>query len=309
MSIFTRSITFNDLTATISFDTKLNSDNQIDFTVALTSGENKVSTTGRAAMELPDSTSEEPTPVPVPTTDDRANCITTIKNLILDVEITKGKENKAAIAIKLLKYICDDALDFTKSNSRFNDVVVRKCYQFKLENSNIPKLIEEANKTLTKLGASTTIPADFTVDFCSLCGIKHNNPYKAAATVAPVNKKEVYDPDMTLFIALAKKHNAKIAINDPIKYFSYYQTMISWDRCKGSTKAERMESYFSRWSDSNARENLMKSLFTKNNLIFSDSVMTLYYEWVKTYVPVGKTNRYIKMWAFIDANHSLFSAN
>ncbi len=317
MALFARSITFNDLTATISFPRKLNSDNQINWTVALTSGTNKTSTTGIVTMELPDPTPklDMPEPTPVPITDDRAKCITTIKNLLADIDATNGKDNKAPIVIKLLDYICGPALDFTKINDKFNDTVIKKCYQFKVMNADMPKLVEKANETLTKLGASTTISTDFTVDCCKLCEIKYNTSVAPVASVAPaaaakpVEKKEAYNPDMALFIALANKYNAKAAINNPKIYFSYYENLAKWTTIKGSTKAEKMIDYFSKWTDNAKRENLMRSLFTKNNLVFSDAVMTLYYEWVKTYVPTGKTNRYIKMCVFIDENKSLFTAN
>jgi hypothetical protein len=69
-----------------------------------------------------------------------------------------------------------------------------------------------------------------------------------------------------------------------------------------------MENFFIRYSVTAERTTLMKSLFYKNKLTFSDIAMTLYDEWVKTYKPAGATNRYKKMCAFIGAHESLFTS-
>jgi hypothetical protein len=213
----------------------------------------------------------------------------------------------------------------------------------------MPDVISKVNETLTKLGASTTIPLEFTLTMCNICGVKHipsstetakpvTEPVVKTVTepvtetvkpgirfvkvakkviepvteaVKPVTetvveskKEEPYNPEMALFLALAKKHDAQNAIANPTKYFSYYEQCYR----RGSTIAEKMESYFSWWSSTLERAKLMKSLFEQNNLAFCDAAMNLYDEWVKTYTPSGKTNRYKKMCAFIDVHKSLFTA-
>lgn len=134
-------------------------------------------------------------------------------------------------------------------------------------------------------------------------------PKKTAPIKATTEKKdEPYNPDMALFIALAKNHDAKNIIENPTFYFSYYESLAKWGSVKGSTKAEKMEDCLSRWSDGAAREILMKQLFEKNKLVFSNSAMTLYNEWQKTYKPAVNSNRYKKMCTFIEAHKALFTA-
>jgi hypothetical protein len=56
------------------------------------------------------------------------------------------------------------------------------------------------------------------------------------------------------------------------------------------------DEYYKRWQ-------LMKKLFERENLVFDDNVMDLYYEWEKT---APRLNRYKKIKAFIDANRDAF---
>jgi len=226
---------------------------------------------------------------------DKANHVNAIKAMLNEVEQNKGKENKAVIAIKLLDYVSGEALEFTNSHERFKNAVISKCYEFKQVNADMTDVVKKADETLIKLGASTTIPTATT---------KSAGPVKP--TTAP--KEDTYTLDLALFTALAKKYNYAPAINSPNTYLSYFESAVRWNRqgVEGSTKAEKMTNYFTWFSDDGQRVKLMKTIFEKHNLIFSDAAMTLYNEWQNTHKPTG--NRYIKMNDFATTHKTLFTA-
>jgi hypothetical protein len=285
------------------------------------------------AAPEPDTTPEPivpPKPAATPSTypeNEKIKHVTAIKTMLADCDAAKGKENKAVIAIKLLDYVSGEALDFTKSFERFKNTVISKCYEFKQVNADMPKVVKKADETLIKLGASTTIPANFKPHSCDICGGDHHTPdvlvsIRTTATTKPVEpvntvvqpvaapKEDTSALDLALFTALAKKYNFKNAIENPKLYLSYFENAVRWNVhfVNGSTKAEKMANYFIYCTDYGRHIILMKTIFTKHNLIFSDAAMTLYYEWVKTYKPTGKTNRYIKMNEFATTHKALFTA-
>lgn len=335
MSTFTRSITFNDQAATLTFPTKLNSSNQLDWTVTLTSGTNKVSTTGTVALELsslktpttPDSTgpvTSWPTSMIAVVDENKAKHVAFIKEALNTIETATGRDAKAACAKMMFDYLTICGMDFIKAHERFKHTVIAKAYELKKEAPERSTMVDSMNKVLTALdqplekpstlppppGLTRQVACGGSLTYCGCTGCPDltDNPSKVVSQ-SILNKKDApYNPDMALFIALAKKHDAKTAIENPTTYFSYYENALKWRSINGTTKAEKMDDYLSRWSDGAAREKLMKTLFTKNDLVFSDTVMTLYDEWQKTYKPTGYSNRYKKMCAFIDAHKTLFTA-
>lgn len=113
--------------------------------------------------------------------------------------------------------------------------------------------------------------------------------------------------ELALFIALADKYQHKRAIAEPKLYLTYFKSALRWGSVKGSTRAEQMDDYFNRYSEKGQREALMRDIFAKHKLVFSDAVMPFYCGWETTYKPAGKSNRYIKMNEFALANKSLFA--
>jgi hypothetical protein len=113
---------------------------------------------------------------------------------------------------------------------------------------------------------------------------------------------------LVLFNALAKKYNHERAIKSPEEYLTYFSFSEKHGYVSGATIADKMTDYFMKFSEDGKRISLMKTIFNKHDLVFSDSAMSLYYQWVKTCPPVGKTNRYIKMNDFTIIHKSLFSA-
>ena len=298
----TRSITFNNVTASITLPTELNNDSQLDWTITMTSGNNVVSTSGTVDIVVPES---EPTPelvpVPVPAltpdtaafvaVEERNKHIAVIRVLLDMSETLKGKESKAVAAIKILDYVSGEALEFTKSSERFKDTVIKKCYEFKRVNSDMPAVVENAYDVLTKPVAEPVKPVA--------------EPVKPVPTTVAGS---LYNSDVSLFITLAHEHQLGHFIKEPSRYWSYYENAVKLGNVLGATKVEQMNNYLGQFSELGARTQLMKSLFEKNKLVFNDSIMPQYKKWIKTYIPPGKTNRYKNMCAFIDANKSLFTA-
>ena len=313
----TRSITFNDIIVTLTMDTKLNSNNQLYWKVTIVSGSNKITTDGKAAINGPVTPAVTPVVTPVvnpvvtpmsssvSTVTDKTKHIEAIKEMLNECENTKGKENKAKIAIRILNYVINEGIDFTKSHQRFKESVINKCYEFKQITSDMPDVINKSNEVLIKFGASTTIPADFK----GCCG---SNTTTSVPTVktdsSTVKKDDTSNSELALFTALANKYNHKNAIANPKSYLSYFENAARWGSVTGTTKADKMANYFSKYSDDGQRAALMKTIFAKHNLTFSDAAMTLYNEWVKTYTPTDRTNRYKKMIEFATVHKSLFTA-
>ena len=329
----TRSITFNNVTASITLPTELNNDSQLDWTITMTSGNNIVSTSGTVDIVVPESEpAPAPAPAPAPTPDtaifvaveERNKHIAVIRVLLDMSETLKGKESKAVAAIKILDYVSGEALEFTKSSERFKDTVIKKCYEFKRVNSDMPNVVEKADAVLTKLGKCpcsrcsylaepmNTVVQPVTESVKPVVAKPVTEPVKPVAEpVKPVPTTvagSLYNSDVSLFITLAHEHQLGHFIKEPSRYWSYYENAVKLGNVLGATKVEQMNNYLGQFSELGARTQLMKSLFEKNKLVFNDSIMPQYKKWIKTYIPPGKTNRYKNMCAFIDANKSLFTA-
>ena len=326
----TRSITFNNVTASITLPTELNNDSQLDWTITMTSGNNIVSTSGTVDIVVPES---EPTPelvpVPVPAltpdtaafvaVEERNKHIAVIRVLLDMSETLKGKESKAVAAIKILDYVSGEALEFTKSSERFKDTVIKKCYEFKRVNSDMPNVVEKADAVLTKLGKCPCSRCSYLAEPMNTVVQPVTESAKPVAEpVKPVTEPvkpvpttvagSLYNSDVSLFITLAHEHQLGHFSKEPSRYWSYYENAVKLGNVLGATKVEQMNNYLGQFSELGARTQLMKSLFEKNKLVFNDSIMLQYKKWIKTYIPPGKTNRYKNMCAFIDANKSLFTA-
>ena len=319
-----RSITFNDTTATLTFDTKLNDNNQLDWGITLISAKNTVSTNGKVRIVM-----AAPAPAPAPVTPavypeaEKAKHVAFIKAALDTIDTSVGRDAKAVGAKMLYDYMLLCAMDFVKAHERYKQTTIWKAYELKSAAPTNTAMIGSINNFLTAIDQPLEKPALMVIatmpsytcsnSDCPIHGKKTEEVKPAPKpTPTPVNTviqpAEPYNPDMALFIALAKKHDAKEAIKNPTNYYSYYTNAVKWGSVTGDTKAEKMNDYLSYWSDGAAREKLMKSLFYKNKLTFSDAVMTLYDEWVKTYTPTDKTNRYKKMCVFTDVHKTLFNA-
>ena len=320
----TRSITFNNVTASITLPTELNNDSQLDWTITMTSGNNVVSTSGTVDIVVPES-EPAPAPAPAPTPDtaifvaveERNKHIAVIRVLLDMSETLKGKESKAVAAIKILDYVSGEALEFTKSSERFKDTVIKKCYEFKRVNSDMPNVVEKADAVLTKLGKCPCSRCSYLAEPMNTVvqpvteSVKPVVAKPVAEPVKPVPTTvagSLYNSDVSLFITLAHEHQLGHFIKEPSRYWSYYENAVKLGNVLGATKVEQMNNYLGQFSELGARTQLMKSLFEKNKLVFNDSIMPQYKKWIKTYIPPGKTNRYKNMCAFIDANKSLFTA-
>jgi len=269
-----------------------------------------------------------PAPAPTPAAKRRVAVkeknthIAVIKALLDMCESLNGKESKAVAAIKVLDYVSGEALEFTKTFEKFKSCVIKKCYEFKRVNSDMPAVVEKADAVLIKLGkcpctrCSSLAEATNTVIQPVTESVKPvtESVKPVTESVKPVTESvkpvpttatgEPYNPDMSLFLTIANEHD----ISEPSRYWTYYENAVKWGNARGATKAEKMNNYFNQFSKLGARTELMKSLFEKNKLVFNDSVMSQYREWMKTYKPSGKTNRFKNMCEFINVHKSLFTA-
>jgi hypothetical protein len=317
---YTRYITFNDITANVSFPTKLSSNNHLDWTLTLTSGTNKVSTNGSVTMEVPAS---KATPAPAPTvtttvvtswpttstisSDDKSKHIAFIKEGLETIETTPGRDAKAIGAKMLYDYMLMCALDFVKGYELYKVTVINKAYELKKDAPDKTAMITSLNKLLTALNVPL-VPPVTTVPSATPTKVE---PPKSSNTVVTPAKDDT--AEYNLFVTMAKNLECESVCKSPKNYYGYYQTVVKRGGLRGSTVAEKMENYFTSWGGGSKkleRSKLMKSIFTKNNLTYNEAVMAMYDEWLKTYKPTTDRipNRYMKMIAFIDANKSLFSS-
>jgi hypothetical protein len=119
------------------------------------------------------------------------------------------------------------------------------------------------------------------------------------------------DPEYQLFVATAIFYDDQITLSNLQKWFKLYKRDVSNALIEGNTKAQVIDQWFNEignFSKKHERTLLMKSLFVKHNLIYSDSVMIMYERWLLSYKPPkGISNRYTKMLDFICANKFLFT--
>jgi hypothetical protein len=233
-----------------------------------------------------------------------------------EVKISKTVtvENYAAIVTMDPVLIDNNKLSWSLKLSGENDIHSASTYGY-LTIKPYNSLTSGSTTTATNVTNTSTTdkaankPVDKAVDNVA------NKPVdKAVDNVAnkPVDKpvdKPINKDELALFVSLAKVHNNTDAIEHPEQWYKHYLMCLKRHSIKGTTPAEKMEFFFSVRSDRDARVNLMKSLFTENKLVFSEPVMPLYNEWLKTFTHTGKgkVNRYIKMNEFIKTYKLLFT--
>lgn len=334
MSIFTRSITFNETTATISFPTKLDSSSQLNWTMSVSSGTNKASTTGNVTIEpytKPASTgpvTSWPSSITSYPDENKAKQVAFIKEALNTVDTASGRDAKAACSKMLYDYLLTWGMDFIKAHERFKLAVITKAYQLKSQAPENASMIASMDKVLTALNQPLEKPAATVDTFLPVsppgltrqvacggsltyCGC----PGCPDLTYKPVEKPVVSsteddNDEYKLFLATANRLGYNRVNEFPKSYFMVYQSLVKSGSITGSP-AERIEYYFTQCvgsSDGHQRVTLMKQLFEKNKMTFSPDVMALYNEWQKTYKYSCGTNRYKKMMcAFIEANKNLFT--
>lgn len=336
---FSRNITFNNTTATISFPTRLDSSNQLNWTLTVTSGINKVSTDGSVAIESfkPTASTGLNTSWTAVTTTispaEKDQHVSFIKEALNTIETTSGRDAKAMGAKLLYDYMFMCGLDFVNAYERYKQTTITKAYELKKEAPEKTAMITSIDKYLTAVGAPLELPAPTVLPpppgltrqvacggpltYCGCSGCpdltvksqtKTTEPSKPANPV--VTPAVNTDAEYNLFVVMAKEHECDYIAKNPKDYFGYYQGAVKRGYITGPTVADKIEKYINNYYSTSPkfeRIKLMKSLFEKNKLIYNDAAMTLYNDWQNTYKPTGPTNRYKKMCAFIDAHKSLFT--
>jgi hypothetical protein len=81
---------------------------------------------------------------------DRAEVISTIKDLLEQCENVKSKEIKKDFALQIMNYLLNN-LEFVTHYEKFRKAVISKCREFKKNNSEFPDLMDSVDKLLTAL--------------------------------------------------------------------------------------------------------------------------------------------------------------
>ncbi len=288
----------------------------------------KLSTTATVTTAPAPTASTTTTTEPAKTETEKQKHITFIKGILDDYPNIKGLEARGAAAKILFDYLSGEALEFVKNHKKFKDVVISKAYQLKKEAPELTALVASMDRVLTALGVPLKQPVAVPGCSCKMCSTAPKTPANtvvepttappapAPAPAAPapaVTAVTTSDPDLVLFMAVARKLKCTTALKYPTEYLGYWRGVVKRGSYTGKSKADSMAVYLTGWwgyyNEDIRREKLMKDLFEKNKLPYDPVVMDMYYEWVKTYTPPARprTNRYLKMVAFIKANRSAFT--
>jgi hypothetical protein len=318
MDTFTHNLTLNNYTAKVSFKTSLHN-GKLDWTIELFTdelGDRYTTITGGLVTII--QPVPAPTPAPAPAQTDKDRHINFLRVALADIEAVTGREAKALGTKMLYDYLIGDALEFTKNHLKFKEVVIAKGYELKAEAPEKYAMIYTINRVLNALGAPLTKPPT-----PAPAPTPAPPPAPAPAPVASVpptvKPKDAVNPDLELFKAVATRLKCETALNNLKEYFGYWQGAVKRGHYAHLlSKAASMEEYMASWwcydDDEYGRARLMKDIFAKKGLVWSEEAMPMYYEWLKTYIPPPRVrgqprpNRYTKMCAFLDTYKSAFTA-
>ena len=345
---FSSDITFNNTIATISFPTKLNNSNDINWTLSIKSGTHMISTTGSVPIEPSSSTPVTINPItslPAPITSWPASITNPankeihtafIKEGLKTVANARGRDAKATAAKMLYDYMLMCAIDFVLAHERLKHTVIDKAYELKNEASDQTEMITSLNNVLTALSAplekvtplSRQVACGGSLIYCGCnsCPDLTVKPTESTpiettestpietteSTTIPNDSTEDANTEYLLFVTMARRMGCDYIVRNSKTYYRVYKETIERGFIKSNNSAEMIEYYLNRWgrtNDTYQRISLMKCLFAKNKLTFTDDVMSLYDIWQQTYKPTGKTNRFIKMCVFINTQKALFNSS
>ncbi len=316
----TRSLTLNDITATITIQDGSYPEN-VDWILKITdTNKNNASTYGAYAIKKTKPVVQETNPdvIPIPNTQSvqikRINGILKaveeqspntkmvhvkrIAEMLKAVDEQSKKAEKIIYVCILFNYILQDALEFTKSHAKFHKTVVDKCYDMKKEGADCPVLISLANKLLTALSAPLEKPVEPVVQ-----EVKQSSPavsQRLDAGLVPVVQEakpvaQEVKPEAASLKPIAQNTFDDVILQRAIKNYGTIGRV--WSELTQSQK----DKYIT-WEtdDHNDRTKLMKSILTKKGLTFDDSRMMAYYNWEKYYYnPAKPVDRYQKMMEFV----------
>ena len=144
-----------------------------------------------------------PVPVPVPAPAPAINIteaaekkrhVAHIKNLLDKCDNSKGKSEKAALAIEIMQYIltCEA---FCNAHPRFRDCVVAKCYEFKKYEGDMSELVSACDAVLCVFGKPLEVPVVLPVllpsGSCGDCHGCENEEEKLRAIMEARHAKKV----------------------------------------------------------------------------------------------------------------------
>ena len=80
-----------------------------------------------------------------------------MRELLAKCDNSKGKSEKAALAIEIMQYILT-CVAFCNAHPRFRDAIVAKCYEFKKYEGDMPELVSACDAVLCVFGKPLEVP-------------------------------------------------------------------------------------------------------------------------------------------------------
>jgi hypothetical protein len=133
----------------------------------------------------------------------------------------------------------------------------------------------------------------------------------AVTETKPVHKIYSDNPNYHLFVKIAKDMEMADVLKSPHSHYDKWVVASNkWPNLLNKSIRESIANYFkltTNLNDNQERIYLMITLLSKNNLVFSDKVMAMYYDWVNSADTTMCKNRYLKMCKFIHDNYYVIS--
>jgi hypothetical protein len=300
----------NGYIASVEVNNQITNNNEVDLKLVLTYENTTLITSALTKVSIPTNNKVIHPLVNNPNNNDNNTPTNTVSNpqekILIDnirqyltfMEKLQKGDSKAAVCIELFDYLIKHCIDFINKYPGFKDQLVLKCYEFKVTDLHRKELIEKCDELLSKLNISLVVPEDIKKKYTSST-IKEEK-------INESNKDEIYNAEKELCTAIAKKYD--IHYYDHI--YNLYTEAYKKNRTKGNTVVEKMENYMQKFIPSSSRLSLMKRLFNTKNLIFNDSVMSVYGSWcTKTIKQNSGKNRFQKMTEFINIHNDLFKSS
>ena len=308
----TRSLTLNDVTATITIKDGSNPEN-VDWILRITDTfANNASINGAYAITKTKPVVQETNPdvIPIPNTQSvqikritgilkaveeqspntQSVHVKRIAEMLKAVEEQSKKSEKIIYVCILFNYILQDALDFTKSNAKFHKTVVDKCYDMKKEVTDSSVLNSLANKILTALSAPLEKPEVKPVVQESKPVVQESKSVAQEVTQSCPEVTQSSPEVKSVALLTIDDVILQLAIKGYERIGGYWSKTNQWEK----------DMYIKYSMDEhNKRTELMKSILTEKKLTFDDTIMMVYYNWEKYYNPTNPVNRYQKMCEFV----------
>lgn len=159
-------------------------------------------------------------PAPVPAPDiriteaaEKKRHVNHMRELLAKCDNSKGKSEKAALAIEIMQYILT-CVAFCNAHPRFRDAIVAKCYEFKKYEGDMPELVSACDAVLCVFGESLEVPAVLPVllpsGSCGDCHGCENEEEKLRAIMEARHAKKAAPAPVPVDAAFLREHLRRI---------------------------------------------------------------------------------------------------